>query len=147
MLMRTTVCDPHNSQHIDELDAVHHHLNPRGRKSDITGSTQRRCQSGAVTTQHMPMHRTAAPTKGAVVELQHRHRTSGIGVAECPGAALAQGCDDELMLALIGFLLVVWLVFVILGLVVKGFLWLAVIGIALFAVTAGWGWFKRNART
>ena len=65
----------------------------------------------------------------------------------CPGAAPAHGCDDERMLALIGFLLVVWLVFVILGLVVKGFLWLAVIGIVLFAVTAGWGWLKRNART
>ena len=51
------------------------------------------------------------------------------------------------MLALIGFLLVVWLVFVVLGLAVKGLLWLAVIGIVLFAVTAGWGWLKRNTRT
>ncbi|WP_039952642.1 hypothetical protein [Rhodococcus sp. 21391] len=51
------------------------------------------------------------------------------------------------MLALIGFLLVVWLVFVVLGLVVKGFLWLAVIGIVLFALTAGWGWLNRNTRT
>ena len=51
------------------------------------------------------------------------------------------------MLALIGFLLVVWLVCVVLGLAVKGFLWLAVIGIVLFGVTAGFGWLKRNTRT
>lgn len=51
------------------------------------------------------------------------------------------------MLAIIGFLLVVWLVFVILGLLIKGFLWLAVIGIVLLVVTAAWGWLKRNART
>ncbi|WP_169914796.1 hypothetical protein [Rhodococcoides yunnanense] len=50
------------------------------------------------------------------------------------------------MLALIGFLLVVWLVFVVLGFVVKGLVWLAIIGIVLFVATAGWGWLKRNTR-
>lgn len=48
------------------------------------------------------------------------------------------------MLALIGFLLIVWLVFVVLGFVVKGLLWLAIIGIVLFLATAAWGWLKRN---
>ncbi|WP_354560562.1 MULTISPECIES: hypothetical protein [unclassified Rhodococcus (in: high G+C Gram-positive bacteria)] len=51
------------------------------------------------------------------------------------------------MLGLIGLLLVVWLVFVILGFVVKGLLWLAILGIVLFAATAAWGWVKRNTRT
>lgn len=49
------------------------------------------------------------------------------------------------MLALIGFLLVVWLVFVVLGFVVKGLVWLAFIGIVLFVATAAWGWIKRNS--
>ncbi|WP_179377739.1 hypothetical protein [Rhodococcus sp. ACS1] len=146
MLIRNTVCDPHNSRHIDELDAVRHHLNPRGRKSDITGSnpTPMPIRSG-----DHPAHADApdcSTHNGAVVEL-HRRRTPGIGIAECPGAAPAKGCDDERMLALIGLLLVVWLVFVVLGLAVKEFLWLAVIGIVLFAVTAGWGWLNRNTRT
>ncbi|MDV6271749.1 hypothetical protein [Rhodococcus globerulus] len=48
------------------------------------------------------------------------------------------------MLALIGFLLVVWLVFVVLGFAVKGLLWLAIIGIVLFVGTAIWGWLKRK---
>ena len=43
------------------------------------------------------------------------------------------------MLGIIGFLLVVWLVFVVLGFVVKGLLWLAIIGIVLFLVTGALG--------
>lgn len=49
------------------------------------------------------------------------------------------------MLALIGFLLIVWLVFVVLGFAVKGLLWLAIIGVVLFVATAMWGWLKRKA--
>ncbi|MDI9913871.1 hypothetical protein [Rhodococcus sp. IEGM 1379] len=49
------------------------------------------------------------------------------------------------MLALIGFLLIVWLVFVVLGFAVKGLLWLAIIGVILFVATAVWGWLKRKA--
>ncbi|MEQ3549613.1 hypothetical protein WIS52_03930 [Pseudonocardia nematodicida] len=48
------------------------------------------------------------------------------------------------MLALIGVLLVVWLVLAVLGFVVKGLLWLAVIGIVLFVATAAWGAVKRR---
>jgi len=51
------------------------------------------------------------------------------------------------MLGLIGFLVVVWLVFVVVGLVVKGLFWLAIIGIVLLVATAVWGWIKRNAST
>jgi hypothetical protein len=50
------------------------------------------------------------------------------------------------MFALIGFLLVVWLVLAIVGFVIKGLVWLAVIAIVLFAATAVWGWLKRNTR-
>jgi hypothetical protein len=49
------------------------------------------------------------------------------------------------MLALIVLLLVVWLVLAVLGFVVKGLLWLAVIGIVLFLATAAWGAAKRSA--
>ncbi|MFJ7622202.1 hypothetical protein [Rhodococcus qingshengii] len=51
------------------------------------------------------------------------------------------------MLGLIGFLLILWLVFVVVGFVAKGLLWLAIIGIILFVATAVWGWIKRNAST
>ena len=56
-------------------------------------------------------------------------------------------CTDVKMLGLIGFLVVVWLVFVVVGLVVKGLFWLAIIGIVLLVATAVWGWIKRNAST
>lgn len=56
-------------------------------------------------------------------------------------------CTDVEMLSLIGFLLVLWLVFVVVGFVAKGLLWLAIIGIVLFVATAVWGWVKRNAST
>ncbi|MEA3550192.1 MULTISPECIES: hypothetical protein [Pseudarthrobacter] len=48
-------------------------------------------------------------------------------------------------MGLIITLLVVWLVLSILGFVIKGLLWLAVIGLVLFVATAVWGWLKRNA--
>jgi hypothetical protein len=50
-------------------------------------------------------------------------------------------------MGLIITLLIIWLVLSILGFVIKGLLWLAVIGLVLFAATAVWGWLKRNART
>ncbi|MGK2240031.1 MAG: hypothetical protein ACI9JD_002584 [Rhodococcus sp. (in: high G+C Gram-positive bacteria)] len=56
-------------------------------------------------------------------------------------------CTDVEMLGLIGFLLILWLVFVVVGFVAKGLLWLAIIGIILFVATAVWGWIKRNAST
>jgi hypothetical protein len=46
------------------------------------------------------------------------------------------------MLALIGVLLVIWLLFIILGFVIKGLAWLALIGVALFLATGAWGWLK-----
>ncbi len=48
------------------------------------------------------------------------------------------------MLALIAVLLVIWLVFVLLGFIIKGLVWLAIIGIVLFLGTAAWGWLKRS---
>lgn len=43
------------------------------------------------------------------------------------------------MLALIGVLLVIWLVLAILGFVVKGLFWLAIVGIVLFLATGAYG--------
>jgi len=48
------------------------------------------------------------------------------------------------MMNVIVFLLVVWLVFAVLGFVIKGLFWLAVIGIVLFLATAVFGWVKRK---
>lgn len=49
------------------------------------------------------------------------------------------------MIAILGVLLVVWLVIVVVGFVVKGLVWLAIIGIVLFLATAVYGWIKRKA--
>jgi hypothetical protein len=49
------------------------------------------------------------------------------------------------MLALIGLLLVVWLVCVVLGAMVKGLAWLLILGVVLFVATAVVGWVKREA--
>jgi len=48
------------------------------------------------------------------------------------------------VLAFIGFLLVLWLVVTIIGAVIKGLFWLAVVGLLFFLVTAALGWNKRN---
>lgn len=49
------------------------------------------------------------------------------------------------MLQVLGFLLVVWLVLVILGVVIKSLFWLAIVGAVLFLATAAYGWVKRQA--
>lgn len=48
-------------------------------------------------------------------------------------------------MGLIITLLIVWLVLSILGFVLEGLLWLAIIGLVLFVGTAVWGWVKRKA--
>ena len=46
---------------------------------------------------------------------------------------------------LIVVLLVVWLILAVLGFVIHGLFWLAIIGIVLFLATAVWGWLRRRA--
>ena len=48
------------------------------------------------------------------------------------------------MLGLIAFLLIAWLVITVLGAVIHGLFWLAVIGAILFLGTAAIGWTRRN---
>ena len=48
------------------------------------------------------------------------------------------------MLALIGVLLVIWLVVTILGAVLEGLFWLAIVGAVLFVGTAVYGWVQRK---
>lgn len=48
-------------------------------------------------------------------------------------------------MGLIIALLVIWLVLSIVGFAVKGLIWLAIIGLVLFAATGVWGWVKRKA--
>src|SRR3954449_3790455 len=50
------------------------------------------------------------------------------------------------VLALIGILLLVWLAITIIGAVIKGLFWLAVVGLIFFLITAAFGWGKRNTR-
>ena len=42
-------------------------------------------------------------------------------------------------------LLVIWVVLSVVGFVIEGLLWLAVIGIILFFATVVFGWMKRKA--
>ena len=48
------------------------------------------------------------------------------------------------MIGFIIFLLVLWLVFAVLGFVIKGLFWLAVIGIVLFVATVIVGYIRRG---
>ncbi|WP_448618090.1 hypothetical protein [Geodermatophilus sp. URMC 65] len=50
------------------------------------------------------------------------------------------------MLRLVGFLLVVWVVVSVIGAVIEGLFWLAVVGLVLFVLTAAVGWGKRDTR-
>jgi hypothetical protein len=47
---------------------------------------------------------------------------------------------------LIGILLVIWLAVTVVGTVLKGLFWLAVVGLLLFVATAVLGWSKRNTQ-
>ncbi len=50
------------------------------------------------------------------------------------------------MIAIVAVLLVIWLVFVVLGFVIKGLLWLALIGIVLFVATGLWWRLRGKSR-
>ncbi len=41
-------------------------------------------------------------------------------------------------------LLVIWLIVTVAGFVIKGLVWLAIIGLVLFVATAVWGFIKRK---
>lgn len=62
-------------------------------------------------------------------------------------ASIAHGAPGSIlcMLALVGVLLVVWLVLAVVGFVVKSLLWLAVVALVLFVATAVFGWVQRKA--
>jgi hypothetical protein len=50
------------------------------------------------------------------------------------------------MLRLLGLLLVIWLVITVVGAVLKGLFWLAVVGALFFLATAALGWNKRDRK-
>jgi hypothetical protein len=49
------------------------------------------------------------------------------------------------MVALLGLLLVIWLVCVVIGVAVKGLFWLLIVGLILFVATGVIGFVKREA--
>lgn len=49
------------------------------------------------------------------------------------------------MLAFLAVLLVIWVVLAVVGFVVKGLFWLAVVALVLLVATAAYGWIKRKA--
>ena len=51
------------------------------------------------------------------------------------------------MLAFLAVLLLIWLVFIVLGAVIKGLFWLIIVGAVLFVATAAYGWVKQKARS
>ncbi len=50
------------------------------------------------------------------------------------------------MLRLLGWLLVIWLALTILGAVVKGLFWLAVLALLFFGATLALGWSRRGRK-
>jgi hypothetical protein len=51
------------------------------------------------------------------------------------------------MLTLVIILLIIWAVLAVLGFAIKSLLWLAIIGIVLFVITALIGFIRRGGRT
>ena len=49
------------------------------------------------------------------------------------------------MIALLVILLLIWLGLGIIGFVIKGLIWLGIIGLVLFVITAIVGWVRRKA--
>lgn len=47
------------------------------------------------------------------------------------------------MWAIVLVLLAIWLAISIIGLIIKGLIWLFIIGAILFVATSVWGWVKR----
>ena len=63
----------------------------------------------------------------------------------CEGIQSRKGKSTvAIMIGFIIFLLVLWLVFAVLGFVIKGLFWLAVIGIVLFVATVIVGYIRRG---
>jgi hypothetical protein len=50
------------------------------------------------------------------------------------------------MLRLLGLVLAIWLAVTVIGAVVKGLFWLAVVGLLFFVATAALGWKKRDSK-
>ena len=48
------------------------------------------------------------------------------------------------MLGFLALLLVIWVALVVIGAVIKGLFWLAVVGVVLFLATAAFGWMRRR---
>ena len=48
------------------------------------------------------------------------------------------------MLGFIGLLLVIWVALIVVGAIIKGLFWLAVVGLLLFLGTAALGWARRR---
>ena len=48
------------------------------------------------------------------------------------------------MIGFLALLLIIWIALVVIGAVVKGLFWLAVIGVVLFLATAAFGWMRRH---
>ena len=48
------------------------------------------------------------------------------------------------MVGFVVLLLVVWLVLIVLGAVIEGLFWLAIVGLVLFLGTAALGWVRRR---
>jgi uncharacterized membrane protein (Fun14 family) len=48
------------------------------------------------------------------------------------------------VLGLIALLLIIWIALVVIGAVIKGLFWLAVVGVVLFLATAAFGWMRRR---
>lgn len=51
-----------------------------------------------------------------------------------------------MILKIIGGILVVWVGFMVLGVVLKGLFWLTIVGLVLFAGTAAYGYIKNKSR-
>ena len=81
---------------------------------------------------------------GLIVRCGFRRRLSRLPAGVSRGVRRRSGWYVLHMPQLIIALLAIWLILSIIGFVVKGLVWLAIIGIILFLGTAAWGFIKRG---
>jgi hypothetical protein len=70
----------------------------------------------------------------------------GISAVSTPAASRRRAfCREVGVMGLILLLLVVWIALSVVGFVIKGLVWLAIIGLVLFVATAAFGFLRRKS--
>ena len=129
---------------IEKTAQVRFDLGPNGANVEATIEHLGELAELGIEVAHGTLARVSEP---GVLEMmgEQRHPRRGGPVGRSAAVATIAGQrEDGGMIRLILLLLAIWLVLAVIGFMIKGLLWLAVIGLVLFVATSVWGWFKRE---